>query len=139
MHACSADAINLDTMDGTALQTIVEAMYCRELWLTAESVQAVMEAASFLMVSKVTEACATFISQNMTDRNCIEILGFAERIGCEPLKRDAMDCCRRNFALLVDDGSIAEIVRMMCARVRVRACACGCMCVCVCVYVGMRA
>ena len=72
------DTIEVKDVPGDALSSIVDFTYTGDIELTVDNVQDILSASSFLQVDEVMNLCCSFLMNEISLENCLEILFFVK-------------------------------------------------------------
>ncbi|XP_020900163.1 kelch-like protein diablo [Exaiptasia diaphana] len=89
--------IKLCSLSSSALSTILDFFYTRDIVVNKDNAEELLEAASFLLLNHVKNACATIISSNLSISNCFSTKRLADRYALDELKRKADSFMKENF------------------------------------------
>ena len=89
------DVIELQGMDPTSVETIIEFMYTSDINISEDNVQTILPASNIIQLEPVKAACCNYLGAQLSPCNCLGILMFADLHGCLDLLTSA-----RNYALL---------------------------------------
>ncbi|XP_050308628.1 kelch-like protein 18 [Anthonomus grandis grandis] len=81
--------IEIKCIDVVALEALVNFAYTGKVVLDMNNVQSIMIGASFFQISKVRDACATYLLQRIHPQNALGFRSFAEQLGSSTLKDSA--------------------------------------------------
>ncbi|XP_019870847.1 kelch-like protein 18 [Aethina tumida] len=81
--------IELNCIDATALEALVNFAYTGRVILDKNNVQSIMIGASYLQLNKVRDACANYLLQRIHPQNALGFKHFAESLGCATLADSA--------------------------------------------------
>lgn len=87
-----------DFLPGSTLDMLVDFAYTGQLVITGDAVQDLLLAANFLSIESVQKACCTFLADNMDVGNCLNILAFADQLGCTELASETKNFISFHFA-----------------------------------------
>lgn len=90
--------VEIQGVDGTALQALVAFAYTSTLSVNPENAQSLMVASNFLQMSRANSICCKFLQEHLTTHNCLEMLEFAESHLCQELMDAASSFCLKNFS-----------------------------------------
>ena len=82
--------VELQGIDPSAFEAILELFYTGKICITAESVQSILSAASIFQIEHLKGACSQFLQKHLAPSNCLGIKVFAEGHGCQQLAKQAM-------------------------------------------------
>ncbi|OQR69674.1 actin binding protein-like, partial [Tropilaelaps mercedesae] len=89
--------VTLHSVDGLALQLIVDFCYTGEIVINQNNVQHLLPAANFLQVETVREACCKFLLSQLEPSNCLGIRSFADANCCLDLQGRSHRFALHNF------------------------------------------
>ncbi|KAG2436918.1 hypothetical protein HXX76_006437 [Chlamydomonas incerta] len=99
--------VALPGLRGRALRLAVCALYDRGLELSADNLEPLTAAASFLGAGALLDACAAYMRSSLGLHTCLPLLLLAWRYNLAPLREELMSYVCRRFAVLVRLGSSA--------------------------------
>ncbi|XP_065213646.1 kelch-like protein 5 isoform X2 [Planococcus citri] len=85
----SQSEVILHEMDGEILYKLILYCYTGKIDLHEDTVESMLAIASILQLGEVTRACCSFLKKQLHPSNCIGICLFADRQGCDDLKKAA--------------------------------------------------
>ncbi|EDV22500.1 uncharacterized protein TRIADDRAFT_50655 [Trichoplax adhaerens] len=94
-------SVTLHEIDADALEVLIHYAYTAEVEISEANVQALLPAASLLLLHDVRENCCEFLLSKLHPSNCLGFRRFADVHSCHDLKVKA-----HNFAL----GTFTEVV-----------------------------
>lgn len=95
------DRINIQGVDNTALQVLVEYVYTSVVDVTEENVQVLLPAANLLQLHDVHDACCDFLQSQLDPSNCLGIREFADIHGCPDLFNYADQYVQQHFCEVI--------------------------------------
>ncbi|XP_066279895.1 kelch-like protein 24 [Branchiostoma lanceolatum] len=81
-----------------ALQLLVDYAYTSKVTITEENAVKLLEGANFFRILPVRDACVTFISNNLSGKNCLQMLHIGNMLSCPDLEKKARSCALKEFA-----------------------------------------
>ncbi|NXC90880.1 KLH28 protein, partial [Cercotrichas coryphoeus] len=117
--------VEFQCVDEAALQAIVEYAYTGTVFISQDTVEALLPAANLLQVKLVVKECCAFLESQLDPGNCIGIWRFAETYGCHELYLAASkficqnfeDVCQTEEFLELTHSELDEIVSNDCLNV----------------------
>jgi hypothetical protein len=100
------ERIEIHDINAEAAQLLIDYAYSGKLDITADNVQNVLEAADFLSLDSVCDACFTFMQENIEPENCIGVLRCAMVYNASALKVTAVAMALEHFAAVVKGEEI---------------------------------
>lgn len=95
--------IDLKCVDGHALQDIIDYFYTSELHVNYYNVEGVIKIANVLHIDDLIEKCEVFLRRNMSPKNSLGFLSFAEQYSMQRLKDHANRFCCWYFDFIKDE------------------------------------
>lgn len=80
LHEGEHTQINLKTIDGPTMESILEYIYMRQIELNYDNVLDIMRVADYLCIDGLVELCHEFLVECLEPDNCVTILQFAEYV-----------------------------------------------------------
>ncbi|XP_066279912.1 kelch-like protein 24 [Branchiostoma lanceolatum] len=81
-----------------ALQFLVDYAYTSKVTITEDNAVTLLEGANFFRLLPVRDACVTFISNNLSAKNCLQMLHIGNMLSCPGLEKKARLCALKEFA-----------------------------------------
>ncbi|XP_066274185.1 kelch-like protein 24a [Branchiostoma lanceolatum] len=81
-----------------ALQLLVDYAYTSEVTITEDNAGKLIEGANFFRILPVRDACVTFISNNLSAKDCLQMLHIGNVLSCPDLEKNARLCALKEFA-----------------------------------------
>src|SRR6218665_1843329 len=75
-------------VSGTAIRLLVEFAYCGTLEITPDNIQELLYAANFLCIDAVISACCSYIQNNLSIENCVDVLELAVTLDLHELQQN---------------------------------------------------
>lgn len=89
--------IKLCSVSSSALSIILDFFYTRDIVINKDNADELLEAASFLLLNHVKNACAAIISVNLSINNCFSTKRLADRYALDDLKKRADAFMKEHF------------------------------------------
>ncbi|XP_077996353.1 uncharacterized protein LOC144449654, partial [Glandiceps talaboti] len=103
------DTVTIYELEPEAAKAMVEFAYTRKLAVSSSNVQGLLSAASFLQLSKVKEACAASLSNELCPYNCVGISVFAHLHGLDRLQKTADRMISEKFPEVLEAGELVDV------------------------------
>ena len=97
MKECEMTEIPLHGVKPSVLSTLIEFAYTSEICVSEMNVCSLLPTATMLAMSRIIEACCTFLEHQLDPSNCIGIADFAQAHGCHDLYKKARLYVYENF------------------------------------------
>lgn len=101
MKDSNQKVLNLQSVTFNAMSVMLDYFYSREIVINDENVLDLLNAASFLLVTPVKNACLQLLSKRLNIENCFSVLQVAEQFGAEQLAQRANSYIKTNFSVAV--------------------------------------
>ncbi len=89
--------VEIPHMDIETMETIIEFAYTGEVAFTNGNIEKITRGANYFGMTKLLANCTRYIRQRLDDKNCIEVLQFAEHISNASLKASAKTYLNDHF------------------------------------------
>lgn len=109
MKEGSQDEIRIHNLHAPSVQNLVEFTYTGSILITSDNIEVLLEAANFLAVDSVCQACCKFLEENMNPENCVGIMGCADVYGFMTLHEKAFRFARDNFFQVAQSDEIENL------------------------------
>ncbi|XP_033105879.1 kelch-like protein 12 [Anneissia japonica] len=114
----SMTSIDINGIDETALDVIINFMYSGCFSINESTVQDLFMACNLLQISQLVEYCVEYLERCMNISNCIGIIDMAKTYSCEQLEEVARDyisynimkVCKEEEFLKASESLIREII-----------------------------
>lgn len=97
LKEANQNEIQLCSVDGDALQNLVQYCYTGSIELREDNVETLLATACLLQLNDVIEACCTFLAKQLHPSNCLGIALFAEQQSCPTLLKKSISYVHENF------------------------------------------
>ncbi|KAM4864626.1 kelch-like protein 38 isoform 2-T2 [Thomomys bottae] len=101
--------VQLQGVDGRAVEQVVGYVYTGEAHITATNVLALMEAASMLQYPRLLEACSSYLQSQLAPSNCLDMTRLSDILSCESLKKKAREVALTCFPQVAASGDLNEL------------------------------
>ena len=101
MKESNQKVLNLQSVTFNAMSVMLDYFYSREIVINDENVLDLLNAASFLLVTPVKNACLQLLSKRLNIENCFSVLQVAEQFGAQQLAQRANSYIKTNFSVAV--------------------------------------
>ncbi|XP_078593544.1 kelch-like protein 24 isoform X2 [Branchiostoma floridae x Branchiostoma japonicum] len=81
-----------------ALQLLVDYAYTSKVNITEDNAVKLLEGANFFRIQPVCDACVTFILDNLSAKDCLQMMHIGNMLSLEDLERKARECTLKEFA-----------------------------------------
>ena len=98
MRESQEKVLKLQSVSSKAMRIMLEYFYTRAIVISEEGLEELLDAAMFLMVKQVEEACCRFMRENLDVGNSLTIKYLAEKCGASDLSKMADNFIKENFA-----------------------------------------
>ncbi|XP_078593093.1 kelch-like protein 24a [Branchiostoma floridae x Branchiostoma japonicum] len=88
------DKVDIHGVSPDTFQLLVDYMYMSKVTITEGNAVELLEGANFFRIQPVRDACVTFISNNLSAKDCLQMLHLGNMLSCPDLEKKA-----RSFAL----------------------------------------
>eukprot|EP00058_Branchiostoma_floridae_P027809 XP_002613300.1 hypothetical protein BRAFLDRAFT_113785 [Branchiostoma floridae] len=92
--------VTINEVDSNALQLLVDYAYTSKVTITEHNAVELLEGANFFQIQPVRDACVTFISNNLSAENCLQILHVGNMLSCQDLENKARLCALKEFVAI---------------------------------------
>ncbi|XP_066272286.1 kelch-like protein 24a [Branchiostoma lanceolatum] len=75
-----------------ALQLLVDYAYTSEVTITEDNAEKLLEGADFFQILPVRDACVTFICNNLSAKDCLQMMQVGNTLSCPDLEKNASLC-----------------------------------------------
>ena len=89
--------VNLRSLSSSAVCTVLDFFYTRQIIVNKDNLEGLLEASSFLLLNHVKNACAEVMSNNLSISNCFSTKRLAERYALDEMSRKAASFMTKNF------------------------------------------
>ncbi|XP_035693527.1 kelch-like protein 24 [Branchiostoma floridae] len=90
--------VTINEVDSNALQLLVDYAYTSKVTITEHNAVELLEGANFFQIQPVRDACVTFISNNLSSDNCLQMMHVGNMLSCPDLEKKARLCALKEFA-----------------------------------------
>ncbi len=94
--------VEVGGVEASSMEAIINFAYSGKVSISTSNVQNLMMAASYLQLSRVRDACAEFLMARLSPPNAIEVLRFAEALGCASLAAACQKFVQKFFAHIAE-------------------------------------
>lgn len=101
--------VELKCVDGHALKDIIDYFYTSELHVNYFNVEGVVNLANVLQIEDVAEKCEVFLRRNMSPKNSLGFLAFAEQYSMLNLQQHAMRYCCWYFDFIKEEDEFLHL------------------------------
>ena len=91
------DRIKLEELEESVMEDLLNYLYTGEVNLTEDNARELLQAADFLLLTRLKEMAACFIESEMNLMNCVSVFQFADMFNCTDLKTEAMRLIHTHF------------------------------------------
>ncbi|XP_066295436.1 kelch-like protein 24 isoform X2 [Branchiostoma lanceolatum] len=81
--------VTIHEVDSNAMQLLVDYAYTSKVTITEGNAVNLLEAANFFQIQPVRDACVTFISKNLSAKDCLQMLQVGNMLSCPDLEKKA--------------------------------------------------
>lgn len=92
-------------------QPLMEHSRTSRLTLTRENVQGILETADFLQLERARLLCAKFLERQLHITNCLGMMAYAWRLGCNQLYKAARQVALSHFPAILDEEEFLSLPR----------------------------
>eukprot|EP00058_Branchiostoma_floridae_P027808 XP_002613299.1 hypothetical protein BRAFLDRAFT_118714 [Branchiostoma floridae] len=89
--------VTINEVDSNALQLLVDYAYTSKVTITEHNAVELLEGANFFQIQPVRDACVTFISNNLSSENCLQMMHVGNMLSCTDLEKKARLCALKEF------------------------------------------
>ena len=86
LHETGTAMTVIDHISATGISEILNYIYTARLKISIDNVQQILEAANYLQIESVIEACLIFLESELDVENCVDILIISENFGIATLR-----------------------------------------------------
>ncbi|XP_078606333.1 kelch-like protein 24 [Branchiostoma floridae x Branchiostoma japonicum] len=90
--------VTIHEVNGNAMQLLVDYAYTSKVTITEDNAVKLLEGANFFQIKPVRDACVTFLSDNLHEENCLQMLNTGNMLSCPKLEKKARWCAMEGFA-----------------------------------------
>eukprot|EP00058_Branchiostoma_floridae_P017520 XP_002603008.1 hypothetical protein BRAFLDRAFT_84743 [Branchiostoma floridae] len=83
-----------------ALQLLVDYAYTSKVTITQDNAVKLLEGANFFQILPVRDACVSFISNNLSAKDCLQMMHIGNILSCPDLENRARSYALKDFATL---------------------------------------
>ncbi|XP_078582085.1 kelch-like protein 24 [Branchiostoma floridae x Branchiostoma japonicum] len=83
-----------------ALQLLVDYAYTSKVTITQDNAVELLEGANFFQILPVRDACVTFMSNNLSAKDCLQMMHIGNMLSCPDLENRARSYALKEFATL---------------------------------------
>ena len=109
MKEAAQEKIEIMNLNGESVEALVEFAYTSRIDITAENVEDFVEAANFLAIDSVCNACCDYMTKYMNFSNCVGVLLCAELYGLESLKSAAISFALKYFYSVSKESELHQL------------------------------
>eukprot|EP00058_Branchiostoma_floridae_P028014 XP_002613505.1 hypothetical protein BRAFLDRAFT_208359 [Branchiostoma floridae] len=81
-----------------ALQLLVDFAYTSKVTITQDNAVKLLEGANFFQIQPVRDACVNFISNNLSAKDCLQMMHMGNMLSCSDLEKKAILYALKEFA-----------------------------------------
>ncbi|XP_066272288.1 kelch-like protein 24 [Branchiostoma lanceolatum] len=89
--------VTIHEVSPDALQLIVDYAYTSEITITEDNAWQLLEGANFFQILPVRDACVTFVSNNFSAKDCLQMMQVGNMLSCPDLEKNASLCALKEF------------------------------------------
>ncbi|XP_066274708.1 kelch-like protein 24 [Branchiostoma lanceolatum] len=97
-HESKEHKVTIHEVSPGALQLLVDYAYTSKVTITEDNAVKLLEGANFFRFPPVRDACVTFILNNLSAKDCLQILQVGNMLSCPDLEKKARLCALNEFA-----------------------------------------
>ncbi|XP_066279322.1 kelch-like protein 24 [Branchiostoma lanceolatum] len=90
--------VTIHEVSSGTLQLLVDYAYTSKVAITEDNAVKLLEGANFFQILPVRDACAAFISNNLSAKDCLQMLHIGNMLSCPDLESKARLCALKEFA-----------------------------------------
>ena len=100
MTEANATEVTLNDTPSSAVRQLIEFAYTSKLSLSRDTVLDIFESADMLQFLKAMKFCETFLQDQITFRNCLHFMLYADAFSCDGLYEKGRLCAAQNFKVI---------------------------------------
>lgn len=101
MSECYMKEINIENMDPSTLESLLDFCYSGVISIDDSNVQDILPAACLLQLYEVQMACCEHLKKQLDPSNCLGIRAFADTHACKELHSSADEFALKNFSSVI--------------------------------------
>ncbi|XP_066272276.1 kelch-like protein 24a [Branchiostoma lanceolatum] len=82
------------------MQLLVDYAYTSQVTITEDNAGKILEGANFFRILPVRDACVTFISNNLSAKDCLQMMQVGNMLSCPDLEKNARSCALKEFTAI---------------------------------------
>ncbi|XP_066282614.1 kelch-like protein 24 [Branchiostoma lanceolatum] len=90
--------VDIHGVSPDTLQLLVDYAYTSKVTITESNAVELLEGANFFQILPVYDACVTFISNNLSAKDCLQMMQVGNMLSCPDLEKKARLCALKEFA-----------------------------------------
>ena len=98
MRESEEKVLKLQSVPSGAMRSLLEYFYTREITISEEGLEELLDAANFLLVKPVEQACFEVMSEKLGFSNCFTLKYLAQKYDVSDLFKKADNFIKKNFA-----------------------------------------
>lgn len=103
------DIISLQAISASSMSLLLDYMYGRNIAIQEDNVEGILELSSLLQISKLQEACATFLEDQLCPGNCLGIMRLANSFSIALLVEKSKKCALEGFVEVAHGKEFLEL------------------------------
>ncbi|XP_078616374.1 kelch-like protein 24 [Branchiostoma floridae x Branchiostoma japonicum] len=90
--------IIINEVNASTMELLVDYAYTSKITITEDNVVKLLEGANFLQIEPVYHACVSFMCDNLSAKNCLQLLHLGGVLSCPDLEKEAKLYAMKEFA-----------------------------------------
>ncbi|XP_078699703.1 kelch-like protein 24 [Branchiostoma floridae x Branchiostoma belcheri] len=90
--------VTIHQVSTNTLQLLVDYAYTSKVTITDDNAVKLLEGANFFQIQPVHDACVKFISENLSSKNCLQMVHMGNMLSCPDLEKRAWSYVTRRFS-----------------------------------------
>ncbi|XP_035696443.1 kelch-like protein 24 [Branchiostoma floridae] len=103
--------VDIHGVSPDTFQLLVDYMYTSKVTITEDNAVELLEGANFFRIQPVRGACVTFISNNLSAKDCLQMLHLGNMLSCPDLEKKASSCALEEFETVSKTPEILSLTK----------------------------
>ncbi|XP_066282637.1 kelch-like protein 24 [Branchiostoma lanceolatum] len=103
--------VDIQEVSPDTLQLLVDYAYTSKVTITDGNAVELLEGANFFRILPVLDACVTFISNNMSAKDCLQMIQVGNMLSCPDLEKKARSCALKEFAAVSKTPEFLSLIK----------------------------
>ncbi|XP_035683711.1 kelch-like protein 38 [Branchiostoma floridae] len=103
--------VDIHGVSSDTFQLLVDYMYTSNVTITEDNAVELLEGANFFRIQPVRGACATFISNNLSAKDCLQMIHLGNMLSCPDLEKKARLCALEEFETVSKTSELLSLTK----------------------------